>query len=376
LLADDVVIGDTYPEDGTVSTDLISQAQAGDEYAFRQVIDPYRRELQVHCYRILGSFQDAEDALQETLLAAWQGLGGFEGRASIRTWLYQIATRRCLNALRSARRRPQTDWPPPGLVLPEPTRLGEVTWLEPYPDVLLAALADDTQGPEARYQAREAISLAFITAGQLLPPRQRAVLILRDVLGFPASQVAHMLESSEESVTSALKRARASLQHRLPDRERREPPPPDSAAERELVERLTRAYETADIDDLITLLTDDVLMTMPPIALEYLGRALVAEFLKAVVFPPDIVFRMVTTRANGQPAFGVYARERAATVATGTGLLVFTLAGGRVGAITRFDSSVLPSFGLPPTLPAPSWSRHSAEWHSCSQAAATETSVT
>jgi RNA polymerase sigma-70 factor (ECF subfamily) len=300
---------------------------------------------------MLGAVDEAEDLVQETYLRAWRSYAGFEGRSSIRTWLYQIATRRCLNALRSARRRPQTDWPPPGLKLPEPSRLGEVTWLEPYPDDLLAGMADDAQGPEARYQAREAISLAFIIAGQLLPPRQRAVLILRDVLGFPAAEVAQMLESSEESVTSALKRARASVQHRLPGKGQQEPPPPDSATERELVKRLTRAYEAADVDDLVTLLTDDVLMTMPPIPLEYQGRALVAEFLKALLFSPDLIFRMVPTRANGQPAFGVYTRERAAAVEVGTGVLVFTLAGGQVSAITRFDESVLQSFGLPPTLP-------------------------
>ena len=207
-----------------VTTDLIARARAGDAEAFRQLIDPYRHQLQVHCYRILGSAQDAEDALQETLLAAWQDLGAFEGRASVRTWLYRIATNRSLNALRSARRRPRTDWPPPGLDLPAPTRLGEVVWLEPYPDVLLEGLADSAPGPEARYEAREAISLAFVTALQLLPSRQRAVLILRDVLGFHASEVAHILDSSEESVTSALKRARATLQRRLPPSGQRQPP--------------------------------------------------------------------------------------------------------------------------------------------------------
>jgi len=336
-----------------VTTDLISRAQGGDEQAFGQLIDPYRRELQMHCYRILGSVHDAEDALQETLLAAWQGLGGFEGRASIRTWLYRVATSRCLLALRSARRRPQTDWPPPGLALPEPTRLGEVVWLEPYPDILLAGLADHSPGPEARYEATEAISLAFITALQLLPPRQRAVLILRDVLGFHASEVAQILDSTEESVTSALKRARAALQRRLPSSAEREPPPPPgSAAERELVERLTRAYENSDVDDLVALLTDDVLMTMPPIPLEYQGRELVIKFLTAAVFPQDTIFHMVTTRANGQPAFGVYHRKPAATVAHANGLLVFTLTGGQISAITRFDTSVLPQFGLPSTLPA------------------------
>src|ERR1700756_20148 len=162
----------------------MEQAQAGDEQAFGELVGSYRRELQAHCYRILGSVLDAEDALQETLLAAWQGLAGFEGRSSIRVWLFQIATRRCLNALRSASRRPPMDWPPPGVQTPEPTRVvGEVAWLEPYPDVLLEGLADAAPGPEARYEVREAISVAFVTALQLLPPRQRAVLIMRDGLG-------------------------------------------------------------------------------------------------------------------------------------------------------------------------------------------------
>src|SRR5215469_16446516 len=192
-----------------VCADLLERAQAGDDAAFGELLSPYRRELRVHCYRMLGSMQDAEDVLQEVLLAAWQDLPRFERRSSLRTWLYQIATHRCLNALRTERRRPQTDWPPPGLTLPAPSRLGEVLWLEPYPDAFLEGLPDSTQGPAARVEAREAMSLAFITAVQLLPPRQRAVLILRDVLGFPAHEVGQLLESTEESVTSALKRARA-----------------------------------------------------------------------------------------------------------------------------------------------------------------------
>ena len=189
--------------------DLLARAQDGDGDAFGQLVDPYRRELQVYCYRFLGSVQDAEDALQDTLLAAWQGLAGFEGRASVRTWLYRVATSRCLDALRSARRRPPVSAPPAGLEPPEPTRLGEVLWLEPCPDTLLEGLADSAPGPEARYEALESISLAFITALQLLPPRQRAALILRDVLEFHASETARILDTSEESVTSALKRARA-----------------------------------------------------------------------------------------------------------------------------------------------------------------------
>jgi RNA polymerase sigma-70 factor (TIGR02960 family) len=333
-----------------VSTDLIERAQAGDDEAFRELVDPYRRELQVHCYRMLGSVQDAEDALQEALLAAWQGLRGFEGRASIRTWLYRVTTSRCLNALRSGARRPRTSPPPPGVERPEPNRRGEVIWLEPYPDLLLEELPDEAPGPEARYEASEAISLAFITAVQLLPPRQRAVLVLRDVLGFRAREVAGMLESTEESVTSALKRARATLQQR--QAQSAEPaPPPGSATEQELVERLTRAYESGAVADIVALLTDDVLLAMPPLPLEYQGRELAARFLATVAFRPGRSYRFVATRANGQPAFGVYLRDPQARVAHANGLLVFTLSGGRVSAITRFDNGVLPSFGLPRTLP-------------------------
>ena len=199
-----------------VTADLITRARAGDGEAFRELTEPYRRELQVHCYRMLGSVQDAEDALQDTLLTAWQGLGGFEGRASIRTWLYRIATNRCLNALRSASRRPAVEWNIPGVEPPEPTRLGEVAWLEPFPDSLLDGAMDVPLGPEARYEQAESISLAFVTALQILPPRQVAVLILRDVLGFHASEVAGMLDTTVESVTSALKRGRAGLQQHLP----------------------------------------------------------------------------------------------------------------------------------------------------------------
>src|SRR6266851_4541570 len=194
--------------------DLMSQARAGDGHAFRELTEPYRRELQVHCYRMLGSFADAEDALQDTLLAAWQSLGGFEERASLRTWLYRIATNKSLDARRSDSRRPAKEWDVPNVEPPEPTRPGEVVWLEPYPDALLEGATGVPLGPEARYEQTESISLAFVTALQLLPPRQLAVLVLRDVLGFQANEVADMLDSTVESVTSALKRARASLQRR------------------------------------------------------------------------------------------------------------------------------------------------------------------
>ena len=330
--------------------DLLARARAGDGEAFGQLIEPYRRELQVHCYGILGSVADAEDALQETLLSAWQGLARFEGRASVRTWLYRVATSRCLDALRSAGRRNPMSSPPPRGDPPAPTRLGEVLWLEPYPDVLLEGIADSAPGPEARYQAREAISLAFIKALQLLPPRQRATLILRDVLGFHAGEVAGILDTSEESVTSALKRARATLQRRYPPSGQREPPPPPgSAAEQDLVARLTRAFETADVAGIVAMLTEDAWLTMPPLPLEYQGRELAARFLSAV--RQGRTWRLVATRANGQPAFGFYVRDPQAGVCHALGLLVLTLSGSRICAMTRFDNSVLPRFGLPRTLP-------------------------
>jgi RNA polymerase sigma-70 factor (TIGR02960 family) len=335
-----------------MTTDLITRARAGDGDAFRELTEPHRRELLVHCYRMLGSFQDAEDALQDTLLAAWRGLGGFEGRASIRTWLYRIATNRCLNALRSASRRPAKEWDNPEVQPPEPTRLGEVVWLEPYPDALLEGAIDVPLGPEARYEQTEAISLAFVTALQVLPARQRAVLILREVLGYHANEVADMLNSTVDSVNSALKRARASLRHRLPPTGEREPPPaPDSPAERALAAKFARAYESGDVDSLVALLTADVRVAMPPIPLEYHGRDAVARFY-AGVLRRDRPYDLVPTRANGQPAFGVYARALAGGIRHGSGLYVLTLTGGRIRAITRFDAGVLPWFGLPRALPS------------------------
>jgi RNA polymerase sigma-70 factor (TIGR02960 family) len=330
-----------------VTAELIDLARAGDGEAFRQLVGPYQRELQVHCYRMLGSVQDAEDAMQDALLAAWQGLGGFAERASIRTWLYRVVTTRCLNARRSASRRRGTS-ALPGPQPPQPTRLGEVTWLEPCPDDLLEGLADAGPGPEARYEAHEAISLAFITAVQLLPPRQRAVLILRDVLGFAAGEAAQILGSTEESVTSALKRARATMRNRLPHGA--EPPPvPGSASEKELIDRLTHAYETGDVDGIIALFTDDAWLTMPPAPLEYQGRNLIARFLTAISFRDGRTYRLILTRANGQLAFGAYLREARPDAARANSLLVLTLTGSRIQAMTRFEGKVLPRFGLPPS---------------------------
>ena len=195
------------------TADLIGRARAGDGDAFRALTEPHRRELQVHCYRMLGSFQDAEDALQDTLLAAWQGLAGFQGRASLRTWLYRIATNRCLDARRSACRRAAKEWDVPHVEPPEPNRLGEVVWLQPFPDAALRGAFEVLPGPEARYEQTESISLAFVTALQLLPPRQLAVLILRDVLGFHASEVADMLDSTAGSVNRDRKSTRLNSSH-------------------------------------------------------------------------------------------------------------------------------------------------------------------
>ena len=333
-----------------MAADLISRARAGDGDAFRALTEPHRRELQVHCYRMLGSLQDAEDALQDTLLTAWRSLGGFEGRSSLRTWLYRIATNRCLNARRSAGRRPAAEWNVPEVVPPEPTRLGEVVWLEPFPDALLEGAINVPLGPEARYEQVESISLAFVTAIQLLPPRQLAVLILRDVLGFHANEVAEMLDSTVESVTSALKRARASLQRRAPAADREPPPASDSPAEDEIVARFVSAYESADLGALVTLLTDDVFVSMPPLPLEYEGQNAAAQFFHSI-FRSGRRYDLLRTRANGQPAFGAYLRDQSG-LRRQIGLIVLTVAGDRICAVTRFESSVLPWFGLPRSLPS------------------------
>jgi RNA polymerase sigma-70 factor (TIGR02960 family) len=334
-----------------VTGDLIVRAGAGDGDAFRELTEPHRAELQVHCYRMLGSFQDAEDALQDTLLAAWQSLGGFEGRSSVRTWLYRIATNRCLDARRAASRRPAKEWDVPNVQPLEPTRLGEIVWLQPFPDSLLEGAIDVPLGPEARYEQIESISLAFVTALQVLPPRQLAVLILRDVLGYHADEVADMLDSTVESVTSALKRARASLQRRqLPVAGREPPPAAGSPAEDALVAKFANAWESADLDALIALLTDDAFIPMPPMPFGYEGRDVVARFC-AGLFGAGRRFDLVPTRANGQPAFGAYLRPPAG-IRHGTGLYVLTLTGDRICAMTRFDNSVLPWFGLPRSLPS------------------------
>jgi RNA polymerase sigma-70 factor (TIGR02960 family) len=330
------------------------RAAVGDDAAFRELADAFRSELQAHCYRILGSVQDAEDLVQETLLAAWRALDGFEGRASLRSWLYRIATNRCLNALRDrGRRLPELPTPPAEAPEPpEPTRRGEPIWLEPYPDALLEGVVDRSREPDARYEAREAIGLAFVAGLQRLPPRQRAVLVLRDVLGFRAVEVAETLGITEASVTSALHRARSALEAGVPVAPREEVPLPNSRDERELVARFADAFEGGDVEGVVALLTDDAWLTMPPEPLEYQGAAAIARFLATVPAGGRLdLFRLVPTRANGQPAFGCYLRDSHTPIAHAYGLMVLTVRGGRVAAITGFpDTSVFPHFGLPRTL--------------------------
>ncbi len=333
---------------------MVALARGGDGHAFHALTDPYRRELQLHCYRMLGSLQDAEDALQETLVSAWRGLDGFRERASVRAWLYRIATNRCLNMLRDSARRARTTSALP-FDPPPPTRLGEVTWLEPYPDDLIERLPDAAPGPEARYETRESIGLAFIAALQRLPARQRSVLVLRDVLGFRSAEVADMLDTTEATVSSALQRARSVLDARLgPPRVRA--PAPRSPRERELAESFADAFERGDIDRVVSLLTDDATVTMPPEPFEYQGREAIASFLRHVqaMRVPGRATKLVATRGNGQPAFGHYIKEPGAVAARGTGLFVLTIEGDRIAAITRFGGGdLLPRFGLPTSLPTP-----------------------
>jgi RNA polymerase sigma-70 factor, ECF subfamily len=330
----------------------LERARAGDDRAFGELTDPYLGELRLHCYRILGSLQDAEDVLQETLLAAWRGLGQYEERASLRTWLYRIATNRCLNALRAAERRPRTAPAGPDFLTVEPTRRGEPVWLEPYPDTLLEGLPDVQAGPEAQYEAKEAVALAFVTAVQHLPGRQRAVLVLRDVLGFRAAEVAGMLASSEASVNSALQRARETMARRLPGPGRERAPLPRSARERDIATRFAAAFSGDDIDAVVAMLTDDAWFTMPPATLEFQGPAAIGGFLRDIRdWRGSRRYRLVPVRANGQPAFGCYLQGDADPVFRAHGVIVLTLEGNRISALTRFrDNRNLASFGLPVVL--------------------------
>jgi RNA polymerase sigma-70 factor (TIGR02960 family) len=329
----------------------LARARSGDEQAFRELTDPHRRELHLHCYRILGSMHDAEDAVQETLLAAWGSLDSFEARASLRAWLYRIATNRCLNALRTRSRRPRELQP---MDAPTPTRLTDPIWLDPYPDVLLEEIPDNSPEPAARYEAREAIELAFIVGLQGLPPRQRAALVLRDVLGFRTAEIAEMLDTSEGSVKGALQRARAALEEHLPASERHRAHRPDSARERALAGRFAEAVQSGDVDELVALLTDDALLTMPPQPLVYQGHEPIAAFLRHRAELRGAPLRGVPTRANSQPALGCYLPDAQAGVARPSGLIVLTLDRDAIAAITWFaDTGVFRQFGLPLTLRHP-----------------------
>ena len=317
----------------------LARAQRGDETAFAELTDPYRRELQVHCYRILGLLQDAEDLLQETMLAASRGLEQFEGRSSLRAWLYTIATNRCLNVLRDRERRP--------LLINSAENSSEVSWLEPYPDRLLEGIVDAAPGPDARYEAKEAVALAFISGLQHLAPRQRAVLVLRDVLGFHADEVAEMLATSTASVTSALQRARAALEGRVPVRRERLSVPDD---DRELVARFADAFQRDDIDSVVAMLTEDAIVSMPPQPEWHAGRAAVRAFLRERHMARRTApWRFVATGANGQPAYAYYLLvdgrwER-------SGLFVVSVRDGAVESVTRFhDGGLLSRFGVPETL--------------------------
>jgi RNA polymerase sigma-70 factor (ECF subfamily) len=301
----------------------------------------------VHCYRILGSFQDAEDLLQETLLSAWQALGGFDGR-SLRAWLYRIATNRCLNYLRDTSRRPKvTSAVNSGSPFADAAPSDEPWWIEPYPDALIAAVEP---GPEARYDARESIALSFVTGLQQLPTQQRAALVLRDVLGFSAAEVAEMLDSTPASVNSALQRARTSLQSsRVPARVTL----PRSPHEAEVVDRFVDAIQQGDLDHVVALLTDDARFTMPPEPFEFHGPRPIAQFFQKVAFWGEDV-KMVQTRANNDPAFGYYRRDPNADVYRASGIFVLTISGDQISSMTRFgDKSLFACFGLPRTIPHP-----------------------
>ena len=328
---------------------VLRLARAGDEEAFRALVEPYRRELHVHCYRMLGSVDDAEDLVQETLMNAWRGLGRFEGRSSLRRWLYRIATNACVSALRRERVRtpditpaePPSGEPPAGMPVDEPV------WLEPYPDALLEGVADHDADPACRYSGREAIQLAFITALQRLPARQRAVLVLRDVLAFRASEVAEMLETTEASVTSALQRARAAVDGAV------EPPSlPSSPREREIVARFADAFEAGDIPAIVQLLSDDALLTMPPEPYQFTGAAEIGQFFATVPAGGRLDrIRLIHTRANAQPALAAYLRDGTDGRLHAYGIMVLTIEGERIVAITGFpDRSVFRHFGLPRTL--------------------------
>jgi RNA polymerase sigma-70 factor, ECF subfamily len=333
--------------------ELVARARLGDRDAFERLTAGYWRELHLHCYRMLGSLHDAEDLVQETLLRAWRAVGGFESRSSVRTWLYRIATNACLNALAERPRRALPSGLVPSSNPLDPSRepILEPVWLEPYPDRLLEDLGD----PAARYARREAIELAFLAAIQLLPPRQRAVLLLRDVLEWSAAEVADVLDVSASSVHSAVRRARATLAKRAPGDSNVTAP---TVSERALLERYIRAFERADSQGLARLLAEDVEMTMPPDPTWFRGRAHVLAFLRSRVFAVRGAIAVEPTAANRHPAVALY--ERGADSERGLSIQVLTYSDRLVASITGFiGDELFPAFGLPITRPNLKASRYS-----------------
>lgn len=341
----------------TAEGSLIAAARAGDEAAFHRLTERYTRELHVHCYRMLGSLHDAEDLLQETLLRAWKRLDSFEGRAPFRAWLYKIATNACLNELdRRPRQLPPRQSVPAADPRAEHTPYAaEVTHLEPYPDALYDELGAGATDPQARYLARESIELAFLTAIQLLPARQRAVLILREVLAWTASEAAELLEMTVPAVNSALQRARGTLAKQAPPTP--EAVPANSTdVEAELLRRYMLAWEGADMRALAALLKEDAILTMPPAPSWYSGRdAVVAFFATSPYVFGDHTrrLRLVPTRANRAPAFATYAWDPVASIFRAYGIMALQLQDGLVSEITGFgDPSLFVFFDLPETMPA------------------------
>jgi RNA polymerase sigma-70 factor (TIGR02960 family) len=322
---------------------LLARARAGDEDAFGVLVAPYLRELHVHCYRMLGSVHEAEDVLQEVLMRAWRYLAAFDGRGSVRGWLYRIATNRCLTARSRAAARAFVLSPPP----PPPNAPDvEVTALTPYPDEWLAELAGPDD-PAVCYEVRESVQLAFLTVIQLLPPRQRAVLLLRDVLGFSAAEAAQILQSSQASVTSALQRARTTLETHRASGRLRPATTPGPGAERALADRFTAAWHAGDIPALVSVMAEDCLLTMPPAPLAYRGREAIGTFFATVPAAGDLAaIRLLPVQANQQPAVAAYIRDGGA--ARAYGIMVLTIHDGMIGEITGFaDPSLFPLFGLP-----------------------------
>jgi len=334
---------------------LLDAARAGDEDAFARLTEPHLRALHAHCYRMLGSVADAEDALQDALLNAWRGLAKFEGRSSLRSWLYAIATNACLRAIeRRPKRVLPIDYAPaadPHDGLAEP--LIESVWVEPYPDAAVG-LEDGPASPEARYEQRESVELAFVAALQHLPARQRAVLILRDVLGFSARETAATLETSPPAVDSALQRAHRAVDERLPERSQQAMLRSlDDQGLREIVDRYVDAFERADVDAVVSMLAADGAFTMPPVPTWYRGHEAVAAFLSDYVLAGDKRWRLVPARANGQLAFGNYRWDEARSIFEPRSLSVLTLGREGIAEITTFlGPEMMPRFGLPDEVPS------------------------